>query len=104
MDWVISGSHTPRQLEEAILGVIAAMDKPSSPAGEAKQAFYNHLFGKTMEQRMKFRMGVLGTTITDLKAIAARYFEPATASIGVISNRETIDAAVLDEIEIINLL
>lgn len=57
-----------------------------------------------MEQRMKFRMGVLGTTITDLKAIAARYFEPATASIGVISNRETIDAAVLDEIEIINLL
>jgi Zn-dependent M16 (insulinase) family peptidase len=104
VDWVISGSHTPRQLEEAILGVIAAMDKPSSPAGEAKQAFYNHLFGKTMEQRMKFRMGVLGTTITDLKAIAARYFEPATASIGVISNRETIDAAVLDEIEIINLL
>ena len=103
VDWVISGSHSPRQLEEAILGVIAAMDKPASPAGEAKQAFYNRLFGRTLAHRMDFRMAVLGTTIADLKATAARYFDPSTASIGVISNRETIDAAKMDEIEVINL-
>ena len=75
VDWVISGSHSPRQLEEAILGVIAAMDKPSSPAGEAKQAFYNRLFGRTLAHRMNFRMAVLGTTIADLKTTAARYFD-----------------------------
>ena len=41
IDWVLSSQHKPHQLEEAILGVIASLDKPASPAGEAKQAFYN---------------------------------------------------------------
>ena len=34
-------------LEEAILGVIGSMDKPSSPAGEGKQDFHNRLFGRS---------------------------------------------------------
>ena len=51
LDWVLQEKHKDRQLEEAILGVVSAMDKPSSPAGEAKIAFYNNLFGRTLEQR-----------------------------------------------------
>ncbi len=88
IEWVVDGRHGAHQLEEAILGVIATMDKPSSPAGEAKQAFYNELFGRSLEQRMAFRRRVLATSMADLKAVAERYFTPEQASIGVISSRD----------------
>ena len=32
-----------KQVEEAILGVVSTIDKPSSPAGEAKSTFHNNL-------------------------------------------------------------
>jgi Zn-dependent M16 (insulinase) family peptidase len=103
IEWVISENHPPHQLEEAILGVIATMDKPSSPAGEAKQAFYNRLFGRTIAHRMEFRTRVLNTSIADLKAAATRYFDTSQASIGVIGNREAIDAIEMNGMEIKNL-
>ena len=59
IDWVLSSQHKPHQLEEAILGVIASLDKPASPAGEAKQAFYNQAFGRTLAHRTEFRKQVL---------------------------------------------
>lgn len=102
LDWVITGSHESHQLEEAILGVIGAMDKPSSPAGEAKQAFYNHLFERSLESRMAFRRRVLATTLDDLKAVTERYFDPAKASIGIISNRENVAETNIDNLEIVN--
>ena len=37
--WMLDTRHDDRSLEEAILGVVGSMDKPSSPAGEAKQHF-----------------------------------------------------------------
>ena len=92
VEWMLAGQHPAHQLEEAILGVIAAMDKPSSPAGEAKQAFYNHLFGRDLEHRMAFRQRVLATTLDDLKAVAERYFAAAEASVGVITNRESAES------------
>ena len=89
VDWVSSGKHLPHQLEEAVLGVIAAMDKPSSPAGEAKKAFYNHLFGHTIEQRMEFRRRVLDTSLADLRRVTEQYLDPARSSIGLITSRES---------------
>lgn len=103
VDWIVSESHPAHQLEEAILGVIAAMDKPSSPAGEAKQAFYNHQFGRTLAHRMAFRKRVLNTSIDDLKAVAARYFDQSQASIGLISNRESLESVDIQELDIIKL-
>jgi len=103
VDWVISEPHPAHQLEEAILGVIAAMDKPSSPAGEAKQAFYNHQFGRTLAHRMAFRKRALHTTIDDLKAVTARYFDLSQSSIGLLSNRESLESIDIHELEIINL-
>ncbi|MCY3770181.1 MAG: insulinase family protein [Gammaproteobacteria bacterium] len=91
VDWVLSEKHPARQLEEAILGVIATMDKPSSPAGEAKQAFYNYLFGYTIEQRMGFRQRVLDTSLADLRRTAEKYLDPSRSSIGLITNRESQD-------------
>ena len=103
IEWVISNDHQPHQLEEAILGVIASMDKPASPAGEAKQAYYNNLFGRTLSHRMTFRKRVLNTSLADLKAVAERYFNPDQASIGIITNRETSESLDMKNLEIINL-
>jgi Zn-dependent M16 (insulinase) family peptidase len=103
IDWVISETHPDYQLEEAVLGIISAMDRPSSPAGEAKQAYYNHLFGRTMDQRLLFRKRVLRTSIHDLKTAAAKYFDPKQASVGIISNRESVSNLNIEGLNEINL-
>ena len=103
LDWVLHGKHADRQLEEAILGVIAAMDKPSSPAGEAKIAFYNHLFGRSLEQRLEFRKRVLATTTEDLKTVTERYLQPETASHGIITSRDSAESLDLKDLAVVNL-
>ena len=91
IDWVLNGNQPDHQLEEAILSVIGTMDKSTSPAGEAKQAFYNELFGRTLEQRMAFRRQVLATSRDDLRQVAAQYLQPEQASIGIISNKSALE-------------
>ena len=93
--WLLGDEQQESQLEEAVLGVIASMDKPSSPAGEAKTAFYNRLFGRTLEQRTEFRKRVLATTLEDLKHVATRYFVDQEPSLAVITS-----AAKAEELEI----
>jgi len=92
IDWVLSDAHEWRLVEEAILGVISAMDKSTSPAGEAKQAFYNDLFGRTREARLDYRQRVLQTQVADLQRVAQVYLRPELASIGVISNSNNAKA------------
>jgi len=53
IDWLLSARHEWRQVEEAILGVISGIDKPGSPAGEAKKAFFGNLHGRTPERRRR---------------------------------------------------
>jgi hypothetical protein len=103
VDWVINQQHPDNQLEEAILGVIGTMDKSTSPAGEAKQAYYNHLFGRSLEHRMRFRQQVLGTSLADLRAVAERYFAPEKASIGIISSKDALENLQIDGLELVNL-
>lgn len=93
--WLLDDAQQESQLEEAVLGVIASMDKPSSPAGEAKTAFYNRLFGRTLEQRTEFRERVLATTLEDLKRVATHYFVDQEPSLAVITS-----AAKAEELEI----
>ena len=103
IDWVINKPHPSNQLEEAILGVIASMDKPSSPAGEAKQAFYNSLFGRTLEQRMIFRSQILAVTEADLIRVSEQYFNPEKASIGIVTHREALDKSKIGDLTEIKL-
>ena len=92
IEWLLSEKHEWRQVEEAILGVIGSIDKPSSPAGEAKQAFHNALFGRTPEQRQNFRERVLRVTLEDLVEAGRTYLVPEKASIAVITSQATLDA------------
>ncbi len=91
IDWLQSSHHEPRQLEEAILNVIAEIDRPDSPAGEAIAAFFGDLHGRTRAQRRHFRQAVLQVTLSDLERVAAGYLRPETASIAVLSNQENLD-------------
>lgn len=87
IDWMLKNNHESRALEEAILGVISSLDKPSSPAGTAKQAFYNELFGRGKEQRAAFRQQVLQVSIESLKGVTEKYLANQQPSIGIISNK-----------------
>jgi len=103
IDWLMSNEHPYRRLEEAILGVIAAMDKSNSPAGEAKQAFYNYLFGRTLEQRIEFRQRVLATSIEDLRRVGERYLAPEQASIGIITDSRSAEGLDIEGLQINNI-
>ena len=90
--WLLESDHNAQSLEEAILGVVSSIDKPSSPAGEAKQAFHNNLFGRTPEQRTRFRQRILSVTQEDLQRVAKTYLQPEKASTAVITNAENMQA------------
>ncbi len=47
VQWLLTTEQQPHQLEEAILGLVASMDKPGSPAGEAITACYALLHART---------------------------------------------------------
>ena len=91
IDWMINEEHDSEQLEQAILGVISSLDKPSSPAGEAKQAFHNNLFGRTNEQRREFRQQILHVTLDDLKRVSRNYLQSDKASLAVVTNQSACD-------------
>ena len=86
LDWLHGDGHTAQALEEALLSVISSIDKPSSPAGEAKKAFYSALHGVTPERRMAYRARLLDVTLDDLRRVASAYLVPEAASIGVVTH------------------
>lgn len=87
VDWLLKEQHDYEPLEEAILGIISSLDKPASPAGSAKQAFHNELFGRNRQQRADFRQQVLEVSIEKLQEVAERYLCTDAASIAVVSNK-----------------
>lgn len=89
IQWMLNEDHQEQQLEEAILGVVSSIDKPGSPAGEAKQAFHNELFGRTAKERQEFRAAILKVTLDDLKRVTTCYLKPENASIAVLTNAST---------------
>ncbi len=88
IQWLLETKHDYQPLEEAILGVISSLDKPSSPAGDAKQTFHNNLYGRNEQQRQKFRQEILAVTIDDLVRVTKRYFVDQGSSIAVVSNHD----------------
>lgn len=88
LSWIRSGEVTSQMLEEAILGVISAIDKPSTPAGEARRAFYDLLSGSTPEERREQRARVLEVTQEDLLRVTECYFDPENGRISAITSEE----------------
>jgi Zn-dependent M16 (insulinase) family peptidase len=97
--WLRDSAADPRALEEAILGVIGSLDRPGSPAGEAKQDFHNRRFGRDHAQRMAFRRRILAVTFDDLQRVAATYLVPEAASIAVVTGAAPLaqERAAIDD-------
>lgn len=76
IQWLLETSQEAYQLEEAILGLIGAMDKPGSPAGEAVSSCHSALHGRSPEQRRALRKALLAVTLHDLQRVAKDYLKP----------------------------
>ena len=90
LDWLQNSNHEWRQVEEAILGVFGTLDKPGSPAGEAKEDFYNELYGRNNEYRQRYRERVLKVTLADLQRVGATYLTPGNASTAIVTSSATL--------------
>lgn len=78
IDWLLNEEQHAYQLEEAILGLIASMDKPGSPAGEAITTCYAQLHGRSHEFRQQLRQRLLDVTLDDLQRITRTYLANQT--------------------------
>ncbi|WP_308367136.1 MULTISPECIES: insulinase family protein [unclassified Microbulbifer] len=94
LEWLASGRQKDEQVEEAILGVVGALDKPSSPAGEAKKAFHSALYGRTHAVREEFRRRVTEVRLEDLKRVADTYLKPENASTAVVTGSQGREAGL----------
>ncbi len=93
IQWLLNSEHKPHQLEEAILGLIASMDKPGSPAGEAITACYALLHARTPAVRKQLRARLLTVTLDDLKRVAEQYLvqqTPVKAVVAPVAKREAL--------------
>ena len=93
--WILNQPIGSDKIEEAILGVIGGMDKPSSPAGEAIQAFYSELNGRNKQTQTEFRQRILKVNETDLKRVAEEYLSPDKAQTAVITNTDLAESSGL---------
>lgn len=85
IDWLLNETHEQRQLEETVLGIISDMDKPLSPAGEARQAYHNALYGRTHEQRKHLRERLLAVSLNDLSRVGETWLARGRACTAVIA-------------------
>jgi Zn-dependent M16 (insulinase) family peptidase len=103
IEWMLTSKHEWRMVEEAILGVVSNIDKPSSPSGEARQAFHNLLHSRTREKLQAFRQNVLNVKLDDLKRVTETYLHPDKASTAVICSAATLEQKGNLGLDVINL-
>ena len=98
IEWLINEKHSPQSLEESILSVVSSIDKPASPAGEARSAYQSELFGRTPELRQAFRQQILEVSLPDLQRVGSTYFDASKSSTAVITNSSTAEQSDVREL------
>jgi len=93
IDWVCNSDIHFDLVEEAILGIVSSIDAPGSPAGEARQAFHQTLFGRTPQHREAMRKRIIETTVDDIKRVAELYLTTESSRAVVTHNRSKLDGA-----------
>ncbi len=101
IDWLITEKHKAQALEEAILGVIANIDNPSSPSGEASNTFYANLHKRDYQWRKQHRQNILNVSINDLVSVGEKYLQTEKGHIAVIGSQEVLQSAKDFELEIL---
>lgn len=103
IEWLLEKNVTDLQVEESILSAIGSIDKPGSPAGEAKQAFHSQLAGRSDEYRERFRQRIIDVTTDDLYRVAEHYLLAENANIAVVTGAHGKDEAESLGLDIITL-
>lgn len=78
IDWLFEqkvDKNTDLWIEEAILGIMAGMDKPASPAGEAVKALFAELHGRGKDWQQAMRAKILAVKLDDLQRVAKTYLK-----------------------------
>ena len=97
IDWLLGRPHEAQPLEGSHPRRRRRRDRPSgSPAGEAINAWFSELFGRTPEQRRRFRARVLAVTIEDLQHVAWTWLRPELARTAVITSAAALAASGLN--------
>ena len=99
VEWLLSSKSDADALEEAILSVISSLDKPASPAGEVKKAFYDALYHRTSEQKRQLRETIISTTHDDLCRVASTYLKPEFACSVVLTDAKTAASKALHDLK-----
>lgn len=92
IDWLLTTKHDDEQLTEAILGIIAGMDKPGSPAGEAVKSCFSELHERDQAWQQAMRAKILAVTIDDLKRVAMTYLKDKQHTKATLAPIEKADA------------
>lgn len=85
-----------RLLKEAVLSVIAQIDAPASPAGEARNRFVGDRKGSGPTLWNAHRARVLAITPEQVRAAAATYLPPTGGTLAVITGQEQVDKSRLE--------
>ena len=97
--WLLNQEQPAHYLEEAILGLMAAMDKPASPAGEAISDCYAALHGRNHMFRQNLRERLLAVTVDDLRRVARDYLhvvKPVRAVVAPLNRKEDVQQLGFD--------
>ena len=98
VEWLLGSKADEHALEEAILSVISSLDKPASPAGEVKKAFYDALYQRTLEQKRQLREAIINTSHDDLCRVASTYLKPELACSVILTDAKTAESEALSKL------
>ncbi|MBA2482002.1 MAG: insulinase family protein [Planctomycetes bacterium] len=96
LDWLASCPDDARLFKEAILGVVADLDTPGSPAGEARSRFTGDLKGTGPTLINQARQRILSVTAVDVRRAAARWLPPEGGSTAVVTSADNAKASGLE--------
>ncbi|HIW07675.1 MAG TPA: insulinase family protein [Candidatus Ignatzschineria merdigallinarum] len=93
INWLLESEHEEQQLEEAILGVISAIDRPKAPASEFGDRYFMTRYGRTPEDLENYRAAVLNVTIADLQRVAREYLSNPETHTAVLGPKAKLEEA-----------
>lgn len=93
VDWVLNKKSGDDLVEQAVLGIIGSMDRPGSPAGEAKQSFHMDKTGRSRAIRQTFRERLLAVKWADVLRVADHYLRGQAGHRAVVAPRASHDVA-----------
>lgn len=93
VNWILNDAKDESLVEQSILGIIGSMDRPSSPAGEAKSIHHALKSGRTPERRLAYRQGLLAVTLADVKRVIETYLFNVDGKKAVLAPKGSDDIA-----------